>query len=56
MRLSYLLILLSCILVTGISCSGPAVTSSDSTGVAGPALNIAKKDIDAKKNEETLSP
>ena len=56
MRWSYQLILLSCILVIGVACSGPAVTSSDSTGVGGPALGIVKKDIDAKKSEETLAP
>jgi len=56
MRWSYQLILLSFILVIGVACSGPAVTSSDSTGVGGPALGIAKKDIDAKKSAETLAP
>ena len=56
MRWSYQLTLLSCILVIGVACSGPSVTSSDSTGVGGPTLGIAKKDIDAKKGAETLAP
>ena len=56
MRRNYQLILLSCILVIGIACSGPAVTSSDSTGVGEPALGHIMKDIDASKNEETLAP
>ncbi len=49
MRWNYQLTLLSCILVIGVACSGPAVTSSDSTGIGGPTLGIVKKDIDAKK-------
>jgi len=56
MRWNNQLILLSCILVIGVACSGPAVTSSDSTGVGRPTLGVVKKDIDATKSGETLAP
>ena len=56
MRRNYLLLFLSCIIVTGIGCSGPAVTSSDSTGVGGLSLGNIKKDIEGKRGTETLAP
>ena len=56
MRWNYQFIFLSCILVIGVACSGPGVTSSDSTGIEGPALGNVKKDTDPKKSAETLAP
>ena len=56
MRRNYQLLFLSCILVTSIACSGPAVTSSDSTGVGGLSLGNLKKDIEEKRGVETLAP
>ncbi|MFN8007096.1 MAG: hypothetical protein U0V70_08775 [Terriglobia bacterium] len=46
---------LSCILVIGVACSGPSVTSSYSTGESGSSLNKISKDLGEKKLEETLA-
>ena len=55
MRNSHLLILPGLALVLTAGCSGPSVTSSDTSGTTDQALSVVKKDIDAKKDETLVA-
>lgn len=54
MRNSHWIILPGLALILTTGCSGPSVTSSDTTGATDQALSVVKRDLDAKK-EETLA-
>jgi hypothetical protein len=54
MRKNCLALLLGFALLLMVGCSGPSVTSSDTTGATDQALNSVQKDLAAKK-EETLA-
>ena len=54
MRNGHLMIFPGLALILTAGCTGPSVTSSDTTGAADQALSVVKKDIDAK-TEETLA-
>jgi hypothetical protein len=51
MKTSRLMILPGLALILSTGCSGPSVTSSDSTGVTDQGLSIVKRDIEGKKDE-----
>ena len=55
MRNGHLLILPGLALVLTAGCSGPSVTSSDTSGTTDQALSVVKKDIDAKKDETLVA-
>ena len=51
MRNRHLMILPGLALILTTGCTGPSVTSSDTSGTADPAMSVVKKDIDANKGE-----
>ena len=42
-------------MVLTAGCSGPSVTSSDTSGTTDQALSVVKKDIDAKKDQTLVA-
>jgi len=51
MRNRHLMILPGLALILTAGCTGPSVTSSDTSGAADPGMSVVKQDIDAKKDE-----